>query len=143
MTRRNLSSVVIFALICCIGCSQTTGSGLIKSPGNYQSPNAKYVVKVTTRSKSIIDYTIADSASNNELASGGGFSNAQRWFLYWDDTNRLWSYNSDMGGFGYWLSENDATFVFTDIGAGDEKSTVPKPVYDNMPSSIRRHFGWE
>ena len=137
--------------VCFIGCNGNANtpappainSPLIRSTGKYVSPDGRFEVVVTTRSKSLIDYAISNSESQLEMASGGGFSDAQRWHLFWDKQNQLWEYNSDMGGFGYWqYSDEDTSFDFVKVGKADQ-SLVPQPVFDNLPNSLRRGWGWQ
>ena len=146
MTNSIIALSFLAMFVCCLGCTdnaRTTNSPLIRSIGKYRSPNGQFEVAVTTRSTSLIDYSISNSESQLELANGGGFSDAQRWYLFWDEQNQLWEYNSDIGGFGYWQYVDETSFQFVSVGAADDKSTVPQPVFDNLPNTIRRHFGWD
>ena len=140
-----LAVIILIFLVCVPGCNLRSRSkdGLIRSVGTYGSVDDCYSVTVTSESRSIIRYTVFDQASGKKLAEGGGFSDFMRWFLYWDESNQLWVYDSDIGGFGYWAKSGDASMKFHQIDGTFDKSLVPTPVVDNVPSSILRQFGWE
>ena len=116
---------------------------LLNRFGSLESPDGTLTVDAHRKSVSVVDYFVLDAMSGVTLATGGGFSNAQRWFLFFDSTNRLWVYNSDIGGFGYWQRLDETTMEFVDVGNDTAKSDVPIPVVKNLPSSIKRHFGWD
>ncbi|MCA9170637.1 MAG: hypothetical protein KDB23_23320 [Planctomycetales bacterium] len=64
-----------------------------------------------------------------------------RWFLYWDEQNRLWTYNSDMGPFGVWIHDGSSDFQFHEINSGDPLlESMPKEVLDNLPHAMLRHL---
>ena len=134
------NSLLTLVLVAFAGCDQ---SQLVRSTGTHKSPNGLWTVTVTRRSKSLVDYSISDVKTGAELARGGEFSDAMRWFLYWDEQNRLWAFNSDKGGFGYWTHTTDSSFLFTEIGPADDKSIVPAPVFSNLPSTVKRRLGWD
>ena len=88
-----------------------------------------------------MDYTITDTNSGAVLNNGGGFSNAMRWFLYWDDNNQLWTHNSDMGPFGVWTYDGQSQFVLHKISAGDPVlATAPLTVVDNLPNTLKKRL---
>ena len=116
---------------------------MLKKFGKLVSVDGTLTVKARRRSVSIVDYTVTNTDSSIVLANGGGFSDAQRWFLFFDSNNQLWVYNSDIGGFGYWERRDDSKMEFVDINGDTPISEVPTPVIENMPNSIKRHFGWD
>ncbi len=111
--------------------------------GKLTSTDGSHTVEARRQSVSIVDYTIKGKDSSVVLANGGGFSDAQRWFLYFDAKNRLWTYNSDMGGFGYWRHRDDSEMEFVDVNGDTPLFEVPAPVIENLPNAIKRHFGWD
>jgi hypothetical protein len=124
------------------GCDSATSGSLLNRFGELRSTDGTLVVEAKRSSVSIVNYTVSETSTNSVLATGGGFSDAQRWFLYFDSKNQLWVYNSDMGGFGYWR-RNETAMEFVDVDGNTPKTEIPTPVIDNMPGSIKRHFGWE
>ena len=57
--------------------------------GELASPDGSLVVNAERNSVSIVNYTVSETESNSVFANGGGFSDAQRWFLYFDSSNQL------------------------------------------------------
>jgi len=110
--------------------------------GKLTSDDGTLTVEARRRSVSIVDYTITNTNSPTVLASGGGFSDVQRWFLFFDSQNQLWAYNSDIGGFGYWTFRDGSKMEFIDVNGDTPASEIPSPVIENIPDTIKRHFGW-
>jgi len=116
--------------------------GLFSAFGTLASDDGSWIVTTKRRSKSLVDYTITDAATGTVHATGGGFSDAMRWFLYWDAQNRLWTHNSDMGPFGVWTFDGASAFTFHQVQAGDVLvGSIPQPVSSNLPSSVQRILG--
>lgn len=146
---------VLFS-ICFTGCdrsvpaSGSTGTtadfvassgSLLKRFGKLTSADGTLVVEARQSSVSIVNYSVFDAETNSVLATGGGFSDAQRWYLYFDSKNQLWVYNSDIGGFGYW-KRTETAMEYVDVDRDTPKTEIPIPVIDNLPNSIKRYFGW-
>ena len=143
---------VILTALALLACDARTrgtaatkaGPVLITALGSYASPNGTWAVTATRRSRTLVDYTITDTRSGAVLAQGGGFSDAQRWFLYWDADNRLWTHNSDMGPFGVWIYDDQSRFELHEIAAADPLlDSAPPLVLNNLPNSIKRYLQLE
>ncbi|TWT30468.1 hypothetical protein KOR34_50270 [Posidoniimonas corsicana] len=115
----------------------TQQGGPLTQLGSLTSVDGAWTVTAERSSSSLVDFTIADSATGAEYAAGGGFSDAQRWFLFWDAQNRLWSYNSDVGPLGVWTHNGASAFTFQPVRAGGPlAAAIPPEVAAALPSSV-------
>ena len=115
---------------------------ILREFGKLTSNDETLTVIAVRRSISLVDYTITENESDTVLATGGGFSDAQWWFLFFDEKNQLWVYDSDIGTFGYWARLEDSKMEFVKIDKDTPASKVPATVIENIPSTIKRIFGW-
>ena len=146
--------LLVFLTWGCAPSESTPPSGNIPTPvaqqgsilnefGKLTSNDGTMTAIAVCRSTSIVEYTITENASDIVLATGGGFSDAQRWFLFFDAKNQLWVYDSDIGTFGYWTRSEDTKMEFVEIDKNTPISEVPAPVIKNIPGTIKRIFGWD
>ena len=111
---------------------------MIVRPGTYVSPHGKYDLTVTLAS-GIVNYSVTTASTGKKVASAGGFSDSHRWFFFWDQQNRLWSYNSDMGPFGLWQDDANGVFAMKIVSASSPLlASMPKTVYDYLPNRMKR-----
>lgn len=84
-----------------------------------------------------MDFEVFDSASGKKLASDSIGWSAMRWFLYWEDSSKLWGYGSDIGYFKLFEFKADGTVAESEV---DETKPVPSVVWDNLPTSLQRKY---
>jgi hypothetical protein len=116
------------------GSRSSEPGGLIVRAGTFPSPDGKYTLTVTVESNADVSWSLGDAATANVRASGGGFSDSQRWFFLWDDTGRLWMGNSDMGPLEVRRPDAHGNFTAQEIRADS-------PELKSMPSEVRAWLG--
>ena len=120
------------------GCGRrTTQSGLILERGTYPSPHAVYDL-VVSLNEGLVTWRVVDrKTTETKAACPYRFSTYQRWFFFWDNQDRLWTYNSDIGPFSVWSKTPDQRFVETQVEARSESiKQVPKDVRIYLPHSM-------
>ena len=108
---------------------------LVKSFSSSMSPDGTKRLEVTRRDKDLVDFEVLDSASGKKLASDSIGWSAMRWFLYWENSSKLWGYGSDIGYFKVFEFRPDGTVAECEV---DETKPVPPVVWDNLPSSLQQ-----
>ena len=123
-----------------VSCGRSTpASGLIVRAGDYASDSGAFSLKVNVTANGIVNYTVTDVATNATVLSDGGFSTYHRWSFYWDENDRLWTQNSDMGPFGVWSPESDGQWTMKVVDKGSPLLVdMPVPVYDHLPSTLKK-----
>jgi hypothetical protein len=130
-------SLILFAVL--IGCDRAPSpSGVISQFGTYPSPDNRHSLVVSKQQTSIVAFTISAVADGRNLHSDKIGSGAQRWCFFWDEQGRLWAYSSDTGYFSVFTVQQDGTVMKSDV---DKSTKMPKPVYEFLPSSLKRHWG--
>lgn len=136
MTRSVFLSALLFSGL--RGCRPggTASDTFIRRFGTFASPDGRKAVEVTRREKSLVDFKVVEVASGKALASDYVGSDAMRWFLWWETSDRLWGYGSDIGYF--------KCFDFTALGVKtttiERGMEVPEEVWNNLPSSMQRRM---
>jgi len=110
---------------------------LIRGFGSSLSPDGTKRLEVTRRDKDLVDFEVLDSASGKKLASDSIGWSAMRWFLYWENSSKLWGYGSDIGYFKVFEFRRDGTVAESEL---DEAKPVPPVVWDNLPSSLQQKY---
>ncbi len=110
---------------------------LVRGFGSSMSPDGTKRLEVTRRDKDLVDFEVLDSASGKKLASDSIGWSAMRWFLYWENSSKLWGYGSDIGYFKLFEFRPDGTVAESEV---DETKPVPPVVWDNLPSSLQRKY---
>lgn len=134
------SAVIFLTLLLFTGCSgglSAPASPVVRDFGSTLSPDGSKRLEVTRREKSLVVFEVIDSSSGKRLVNDSIGSDAMRWFLYWETPSKLWGYGSDIGYFMLFEFTSDGTVEWTKV---DETMVVPKPVWDNLPSSLQRKY---
>lgn len=119
-----------------------TPAGLIVAAGDFTSPDGTLTLTVAVES-GLVRFEVVDQ-ENEQVASGGGFSDFHRWFFYWDQKSHLWSYNSDMGPLAVWMRGDDGHLTMSEVATDSPlPAELPKAVRDYLPSSILRRLDGE
>lgn len=114
--------------------------GMFSEFGSLTSDDGNWVVKTSRTGESLVDYEICDAETGKVYVKAGGFSFAMRWCMYWDQENRLWVHNSDMGPLRVWVHDGTA-FKAHDMTAGDPLlGSIPDVVANALPKSTLRHL---
>jgi hypothetical protein len=108
---------------------------LVRGFGSSMSPDGTKRLEVKRRDKDLVDFEVFDSATGKKLASDSIGWSAMRWFLYWENSSKLWGYGSDINYFKAFEFRRDGTLVESEI---DETKPVPPVVWDNLPSSLQK-----
>lgn len=115
-------------------------AALITKPGSYEIKRLTLTIGVGIQDKSIVVYTVTDSAGRKIITSTENFSDAQRWCLFWDSSDCLWVESSDMGGW-VWQRGQDGAYLQTPVVDDPELyARMPEEVYRHMPTSIQKKF---
>jgi hypothetical protein len=141
--------VILFATILFMACANQSVDSIepfvenkiVDKPGTYISKEKNLVLKINIQS-SIINYTLQDTLNKILFKSGKPrASDVQRWFfvLVGDD---VWFESSDIGTYilkkdGVSNHYNLTNFDFLKI---ENIKTMPKSVWENMPSSTKVRF---
>jgi hypothetical protein len=128
-----------FALVAC--SRAPTAGGVIDDFGTFPSPDARLTLKVSKQSKSIVAFDLLLTPDGRSVFSDSIGSDAQRWCFYWDAQSQLWAYSSDTGYFASIAVQPDGTATKSDVVTSGSRPQCPKPVYDFLPSSMKRR--WE
>ena len=129
---------ILITLLLVAGCGRRSSvSPVVRSFGSSLSPDGTKQLVVTRREKSLVDFKVLSSTSNEQLVSDSIGSDAMRWFLYWETSSRLWGYGSDIGYFK--IFEFTAGGAVTQIEV-DKNLPVPAHVWDNLPSSLQQKY---
>lgn len=125
-------------LLCSVGCGSgkpMDGDGrLITETGSYTIERLGFRIDVQIVEKSIVYYTVTDRSGKKVLASTERFSDAQRWCLFWDASDCLWVYSSDMGSW-LWQRGGDGKYAQNNISTNAEAyARMPKEVFGYMPT---------
>jgi hypothetical protein len=112
-------------------------SPLVRGFGSSMSPDGTKRLEVTRRDKDLVDFEVFDSATGKKLASDSIGWSAMRWFIYWENSSKLWGYGSDIGYFKVFEFRRDGTVAESEV---DETKPVPPVVWDNLPSSLQRKY---
>lgn len=114
--------------------------GLIVRPGVYPSPSRTWNLNVSVTGNGIVNYTVIDAGTGQAVVSAGGFSTYHRWFFFWDEQNRLWTYNSDMGPFAMWSDDGTGSWRETPVATSSTPVTVPTQVHRALPRDVQAKF---
>ena len=110
---------------------------LVRNFGSFMSPDTTKRLEVKRRDKDLVDFEVFDSATGKKLASDSIGWSAMRWFLYWENSSKLWCYGSDIGYFKVFEFRPDGTVAESEV---DETKPVPLVVWDNLPSSLQQKY---
>lgn len=127
-------------MILFVGCERRTspgssGNSVVRKFGFTASPDGSMRLEVTRREKSLVDFKVVDSATGKQLVADSIGSDAMRWFLHWETPTRLWGYGSDIGYFKVFDFDADGSVAEKAV---DDSATVPKVVWENLPTSLQR-----
>lgn len=110
---------------------------LIKDFGSFVSPDGTKELKVLRRDTDIVDFEVLDSKSEKKLVSDSVGWSGMRWFLYWENSSRLWGYGSDIGYFKRFEFKSDGTVTET---RADDMKSVPTAVWEGLPSALQEKY---
>lgn len=133
---RILTLILLAVLTGCNGAPSP--SGVVSQFGTYPSPDKRHSLVVSKQQTSIIAFTVSAVADGRVLHSDQIGSDAQRWCFFWDEQSRLWAYSSDTGYFAVFTIQPDGTVSKSNV---DKSTPMPKPVYEFLPSSLKRIWG--
>jgi hypothetical protein len=109
---------------------------LIERPGIYRVLGEDIRIRARVEN-GIVHYTVA-KGEVPIIESTERASDAQRWFLCWDKQQRLWFHSSDIGGLMWTTNSNSRGRYFpTSIADSNVVRSMPRVVFDGLPSSIR------
>ena len=111
---------------------------MVQEFGTWSSPDKRLILTVVKSPSAQVLYTLSSSADGKELLADAIGSNMQRWCFYWDEQNRLWAYSSDTGYFKIITAQPNGPVLKTDV---NKQSQLPKPIYDFLPSSLKKVWG--
>jgi hypothetical protein len=130
------------AIIMSAACSPTKGSGRIDAVGVYQLPPAGLALAVSVDAEGIVHYRVTDSPGRKILENSDRASTYQRWFFIWgQDTQRLWFMSSDIGIFLH-RRKADGSFdrtVLTDATSAEIRE-MPATVFEAQPKSLQQRW---
>jgi hypothetical protein len=131
--------IFFFALIFLLGF---TGYGkepiklkypsLIFQAGTLASKDGTLIAKVET-TDDIVHIFIVDKKTNKILIQAISGNVFHRWYLSWDTNNKLWNWNSDIGGDlfeikeGKWIRNKTPNY-----------KEAPKAFQDDLPSTVKK-----
>ena len=134
-----MRAVLSFALFALVACNRTPKAGaVIDHFGKFPSRDAHLTLKVSKQSTSIVAFDLLLATDGRSVFSDRIGSDAQRWCFYWDERNRLWAYSSDTGYFAVVTIQPDGSVQKSKV---DKTTPLPKPIYDFLPSSLKRVWG--
>ncbi|MBN2578914.1 MAG: hypothetical protein JXB10_07980 [Pirellulales bacterium] len=132
-----MNRILPFILLTIItGCVRAP-SGIIDRFGTFASPDQRFALVISKKEKSIVAFTVSSANNGRILYSDRIGSDAQRWCFYWDEQGRLWAYSSDTGYFRVITFRPDGTVSKSEV---DKNTQIPKPVYEFLPSSMKRNW---
>ena len=123
------------------GPREVNAASIINQVGTFPSKDSLMMLHVARESGTLVVFQLTRAADGHILFSENIGSDAMRWCFYWDEENRLWAYSSDSGYFASFTLKPDGTVVKSDVVVDGPRPKCPQPIYDFLPSSLKR--GWE
>jgi len=127
---------VLFIALSFMGCGKSEVDqrypALIKQAGTLESKDGTLLAKVET-TDAIVHITILEKKTAKVLLKAKSGNTYHRWYLGWDKDNRLWNWNSDIGGDVFELK--DGKWIRNKT---PDYGEAPKVFIDNLPSSVKR-----
>ena len=132
--------IPIFVLIlsACNVNKTVSHKDIINTFGEYTLPDGSYELNVKTGKGSLIEYVITENATSKKYQPDRLFSDAMRWYFYWENDSRLWVHSSDIG-LSLW--KKDSGGVFKQVWANSDgklNSQIPDEVYNHLPNMLKQ-----
>ena len=141
MKKIEMNKYLIFILTALIlGCSAgkpNNQDGIIKTIGDYPSPNKIYILKISKKPETLIAYEIQKQNTGKTYKPEYNFSHTMRWFFYWKNDSELWVHSSDIG-LSYWVKNNVGNLEQKWITEKDKLDKAPEIVFENLPKRMKK-----
>ena len=105
---------------------------LLRSSGELESKDGKYIAEIKTIDD-IVHIKIREVTSGDILIQGKSGNVFHRWYLCWDSQDRLWNWNSDIGGDVFEMKDGDWIRI-----NNPDYTEAPASFIDELPSSMKR-----
>ena len=116
--------------------TQSQNSAVINTPGRYTLAPDGATLHITFDARHIVQYELRGTTGRLLLTDNAG-SDYSRCFFYRSPDASIWAYSSDIG-LSVW-EKKSSTYVKTEVGPNAAwVDKIPKPVWDNMPDSLKR-----
>jgi hypothetical protein len=113
------------------------GQNLIDRPGEYRVRGEQIHIRARVE-EGMVQYEVIKNGMPI-IKSTERASHTQRWFLCWDDQQRLWFESSDIGGL-MWTTNSGGTYFPKSTDDPKVIKSMPLIVFDGLPSSLRARF---
>jgi hypothetical protein len=98
-------------------------------------------LRVRTKGMTLIDYELRNVPMGWTLIADGLGRDSGPWFLYWDDSDRLWVHSRDTGTF-VWVASRSGRYHRNSVTTGSPfLNTLPPQVEASLPRSAKRSLG--
>ena len=112
--------------------------GMARTWGSYPAPGGTLTLTITRRDKSLVDYSVANAAPGLPVIFSDHLgSDAMRWFIYWENSTRLWAYGADLAYFKRVDFPPGGAPVATAV---KKKDVLPKAVWAALSESVRSDY---
>lgn len=117
--------------------------GVVSVPGSFPSQSGKYLLKVSINSKNCVEYSVSSVPGGEVVLSNDKASAFSRWFLLWDEADRLWVCSGDIGDC-VWVVDSqekpEHRWLCSVTKADPLLPKMPKAFYDNLGETTQRQY---
>ncbi len=133
--------MTIWALVVVLaGCAGGRQQKMVAGFGTFEVAG-DLELRVGTKGMTLVEYELRTVPTGRKLIADGLGRDGGPWFLYWDDSDRLWVHSRDHGTF-VWVASRSGRYHRNSVMMGSPfLDTLPPPVEARLPRSAKRSLG--
>jgi hypothetical protein len=132
----------VLAVACAaVGCSGAHRGRLVAGVGTY-ALEGSLELRVTAQGMTLVAYELRDTAQGDRVIAGDVVGrDTSRWFLYYDQEDRLWVHSNDIGT-EVWVPTLTGEYRKHSVFRGGHFALdMPVEVAQRLPQRTRRSLG--